>query len=105
MAVLWQSGPTEVTDEALVAAVDAMHFAGEPPLGDSAIALLGGISKAILASPKGRAQPQYVALGFVLRSAFAANQCRYDFCLQLGGVGSGRQLQHSSSAIDSRCRY
>lgn len=69
MAVLWQSGPTEVTDEALVAAVDAMHFAGEPPLGDSAIALLGGISKAILASPKGRAQPQYVALGFWLRSA------------------------------------
>ena len=75
MAAIWNPTPEPIADVDLLSRVEAMTYAGRAPFHDSSIALLGEISKAILASPQGRAQPQYVALGFWLRPAAVKRMC------------------------------
>ncbi len=68
-AVIWNPAQESVEEEDLLARIEALKYAGQSPLFDSSGKLLSKISKAILASPRARAAPQYVALGYWLRAA------------------------------------
>lgn len=76
MATLWASKPQYIEDAVLLERVEAMTFAGRSPLSEESISLLASISKAILASPFARSQPQYVALGYWLRRAALERICQ-----------------------------
>jgi hypothetical protein len=77
VAILWTPKPQHIEDAVLVERVKAMTFAGCPPLSDESVSLLATISKAILASPFARSQPQYVALGYWLRPAALERMCQH----------------------------
>lgn len=76
MATLWAPKPQHIEDAVLAERVEAMTFEGRLPLSEESVALLATISKAILASPFARSQPQYVALGYWLRPAALERMCQ-----------------------------
>jgi hypothetical protein len=69
MALVWSPAAETVADEALVARVAALTYAGRAPRHPDLIAMLGGLSRHILADPAARRVPQYVALAYWLRPA------------------------------------
>lgn len=74
-AKLWAPAPRAIEDAELLRRVEALTYAGRPPLAQSSLDLLGAISKAIFASPFARTQPQYVALAYWLRPAAIERLC------------------------------
>jgi hypothetical protein len=76
VAILWAPKPQHIEDAVLVERVEAMTFAGRSPMSEESVSLLAAISKAILASPFARSQPQYVALGYWLRPAALERMCQ-----------------------------
>lgn len=66
---IWTPLPQAISDADLLQQVESMTYAGIPPLDQSMVAMLGGISQAILRHPQAGIVPQYVALGFWLRPA------------------------------------
>jgi hypothetical protein len=75
MALVWSPTPEAVADEALVARVAALTYAGRTPLHESLVAMLGGLSKHILSDAAARRVPQYVSLAYWLRPAALTRLC------------------------------
>lgn len=75
MALVWSPDPEALADEALVARVAELTYAGRPPRHETLLAMLGGLSKHILSDPAARQVPQYVALAYWLRPAALTRLC------------------------------
>ncbi len=75
MAAIWQTERTPINAQDLIAHVAAMTYQSRQPLSDTLLAMLADISRTILRDPVSRRVPQYVALGYWLRSA-ALNQLK-----------------------------
>jgi hypothetical protein len=75
VATLWDPQQKFIEDSLLLEKIERMVYDGRPPASRESVALLGAISKAILASPDARREPQYVALGYWLRAAAIERMC------------------------------
>jgi len=65
----WTPDPGPIDEHALLARTDAMTFDGWLPFDGRSVAMLGALSRTILADPRARNNPPYVALGYWLRPA------------------------------------
>jgi hypothetical protein len=69
MISIWDPIRREIDEPGILSRVKAMAYLGRLPFTNQSIELLSTISKKLLAAPEGRAQAQYVALGYWLRAA------------------------------------
>lgn len=69
MAAIWSPEVEHMADEALIARVSDMTYAGRQPGDHAQTAMLADLSRHILSDPASRHQPKYVALAYWLRPA------------------------------------